>query len=121
MSGVLNGLKVGFQHAIENPFGLNFEVRDNKIYVPLGSVINCLGYNDFLERIIGVVRVALALVALAVSEDKKDRFIAAGHIFRGFLEMMGTFELYLLIADAAFTAYNVFSKILLAGKDVKSS
>jgi hypothetical protein len=102
---------------MENPFGLDFEVKDNKIYIPFGSAINCLGYNDFLERIIGVTRVAFALIALAVSENKGERLIAAGHVFRGILEMMGTFEFYLLVVDVAFTVYNIANKLFLRKED----
>src|SRR5437868_2986245 len=110
-NGILSGLGDGFRHAMENPFGIDFRVHNNNIYIPFGSAINCLGYNDFLERIIGVARVGFALVALVTSESKKDRCIAAGHIFSGILEMMGSFELYLLIIDTAFTVYNISNRV----------
>jgi hypothetical protein len=97
--------------AVQHPFGLDFEIHNKKIYIPVGSAINFLGYNDFLERVIGVVRVVLALVALIYSNDYKERLIAGGHIFRGILEMVGSFEGVLLILDVVFTIYNVGNRI----------
>lgn len=98
--------------AAENPFGLDFEIHNKKIYIPVGSALNCLGYNDYLERMIGVVRIALGLVALIFSSDNKERVRAGGHVFRGIFEMAGSFEKELLILDVAFTLYNIIHKIL---------
>ena len=105
MSSILSDLNAGFRHAMAHPFGIDFELKNNRIYIPFGSAINCLGYNDFLERIIGVTRIAFGLIALSMNETRHDKCIAAGHIFRGILEMMCSFEFYLLILDAAFTIY----------------
>ena len=111
-----------FNYAIANPFGLDFGshdiVKNDKTqsvpYVTLGSVINCIGYNDYLERVVGVTRVFLGLMALAfcrTSENKtKEAVVAALHIFRGILETMGNFERELLIADVAFTIFNLAGK-----------
>lgn len=93
--------------AAQNPFGLDFEIHDKKLYIPVGSALNCLGYNDYLERIIGMVRIALGLIALVYSNDNKERAVAGGHVFRGILELMGSFEGGLLILDGTFTAYNI--------------
>jgi hypothetical protein len=109
---ILNGLSDSFYSAIENPFGLNIQTHNKKIYVGLGGVINCLGYNDYLERAIGVARVGFALVALAYCESKQDRLVASGHLFRGVLEMLGSFEFYLLMVDAVFTIVNIAKNIL---------
>ena len=111
-SSILSGIRADFQHAMENPFGLQFVVVDKNIYIPLGSTINCLGYNDSLERIIGISRLAFALIALAASEKPKDRYIAAAHAFRGALEMAGSFEFYLLVLDIAATIYNIGRQVL---------
>ncbi len=108
---VLNNLASIVSQVIQNPFGLGFEVHDKKLYVPVGSVINCIGYNDFLERFVGVARMGFALLALATTESKKERLLAAGHVFRGALEMRGDFEFYLLVLDAIFTVVNVSSKL----------
>lgn len=107
----LKGISDSVHHAMRNPFGLEFKVNGSEIHVPLGSVINCIGYNDHLERLVGVARIAFALYSLATSQKKEDRLCAAGHVFRGFLEMHGDFELYLLIVDAAFTIYNIATKV----------
>lgn len=112
-TNLLCGLGSGFRQAMENPFGIDFVMQGTRIYIPFGSAINCLGYNDFLERIIGVTRVGFALIALAVNDDKKDRLIASGHLFRGVLEMMGSFELCLLVLDIAFTIYNLICKVFV--------
>lgn len=97
--------------AVQNPFGLDFEIHNKKIYIPAGSILNFLGYNDYLERMVGVVRIALGLIALIYSNDYKERAIAGGHVFRGILEMIGSFEGVLLIVDIIFTAYNVGLRI----------
>jgi hypothetical protein len=110
---ILHGLSDGFRTAIGNPFGLNFEIHNKKIYVGLGGLINCLGYNDYLERVIGVARVGSALLALASCESKQDRLVASGHLFRGVLEMLGSFELYLLLVDVAFSIVNVAKNIFI--------
>ena len=52
------------EYAMKNPFGIEFEVHNHKVYVPLGSLFNCIGYNDFLERIVGATRTALAIIVL---------------------------------------------------------
>ena len=111
---IIQDLGQGIKNAINNPFGIDFEIHQKKIYIPLSSAFNLLGYVDCLERIIGVTRVALALVKLALSTDKQERLIAAGHVFRGILEMMGSFELYLLILDTAFTVINVAKNTFVA-------
>lgn len=97
--------------AAANPFGLDFEVHDNKVYIPAGSALNCLGYNDYLEKVIGVVRVALGIIALIFGSDYKERAVAAGHVFRGGLEMFGSFERELLVLDILFTVYNVSYRV----------
>lgn len=97
---------------IQSPFGLDFEFVNKKLYIPAGSALNCLGYNDHLERIIGVVRVAFATLALATSSGSKERLLAGAHIFRGVLEMQGSFEFYLLILDVMGTVYNVAHRLL---------
>lgn len=108
---ILTGIADSINHAMINPFGLDFEIHNKNIYVPFGSVINCLGYNDYLERVVGATRICFALIALIASHDKKERFIAVGHIFRGILEMKGDFEQYLLILDTAWTIYNIAYRI----------
>lgn len=107
MLSVLKNLQV-----VQSPFGLDFEFVNQKLYIPAGSALNCLGYNDHLERMIGVVRTALGILALATSEGYKERTLAGLHIFRGILEMQGSFELYLLILDIMGTVYNVAHRIL---------
>lgn len=111
-----------FKYAVANPFGLDFgshtDTKNDKTqsvpYVTLGSVINCIGYNDYLERAVGITRIFLGLMALAfcrTSENKKrEAFVAALHIFRGIMETMGDFEKILLIGDVAFTIFNLANK-----------
>lgn len=102
----------GFDHAMQNPFGVDFRVEgDNEILIPLGSGINFLGYNDFLEVPVGGARLACALVILARSENRNTKLIAAAHAFRGILEMMGNLELFLLVLDVIATVYNIAMKI----------
>ena len=98
------------KYAMMNPFGIEFEIHNKKIYIPLGSAINALGYNDHLERIIGISRLACGLIVLATGENKKTKLIAAAHIFRGALEMVGNFERELLVVDLAFTVFNLAKK-----------
>lgn len=105
--------------AAKHPFGIDFEIYEKKIYIPIGSALNCLGYNDFLERIIGVARVAVGLIALIYSNDHKERAIAGGHVFRGILEMAGSYERELLILDALFTVYNIFQRFIKKDEAVK--
>lgn len=112
MVKILNSFADSIRHAMVNPFGLEFEVHNNKIYVPFGSIINCIGYNDCIERMVGATRGAFACMALISSNDKKERLIACGHICRGVLEMCGHHELYLLVLDVAFTIYNIGYSIL---------
>src|ERR1700730_3789866 len=87
------------QKAIQNPFGLDFEKHNGRIYITLGSALNCLGYNDHLEKVIGMSRAALGLIALAFSKQNKERLTSAGHVFRGIMEMKGSYEKELLIVD----------------------
>lgn len=101
-----------FQYIMRNPFGLEFKFEDNEPLITVRSAINLLGYNDYLERVIGVSRAGFALLALAYSQNTKERVIAAGHVFRGILEMMGSFEAYLLVLDIAFTIFNVGNKMV---------
>lgn len=115
---VLNSVASSVYDAMQNPFGLNFEIHNNNIYIPLGSAINCLGYNDHLERAIGIARIAFSLFALANSQvqgtnqSPKERVIIVLQVARGMMEMMGNFEYYLLLADAAFTLYNIGSRVI---------
>lgn len=108
------------KYAMQNPFGVNFETHTiggkKGIYLPLGSVLNLIGYNDYLERIVGVARVALGLYALATSSDKQQKVVAAGHIFRGIMEMSQSFEKYLLILDIAATLFNIAKKYAAKGE-----
>ena len=112
MMQVFSGISSGIQHAMKNPFGLDFEVRKKGIYVPLGNTLNLIGYNDYLERVVGVVRIALALIALATSQNRREKVIAVGHIARGILELNGNFERHLLILDTIFTLYNIGARLL---------
>ena len=107
--------QVGFaiQHAMQNPFGLEFTSSKSGDYaITLGSSLNCLGYNDYLEKTIGVARIALGLVALAFSKEVKDRLLSVAQVFRGILELQGNCEFYLLLADSAATVYFLARKIL---------
>ncbi len=115
---MIKGLVDGIHHAIQNPFGLDFVVKENEIYVPFGSVINCIGYNDYLEKIVGVARMAFAAIAIAKSDDKKEKLLAAGHLIRGVMEMMGNFEFHLLVLDIAFTLYNIGKRVFFPPKTV---
>ncbi len=95
---------------LENPFGIDFCLVNQKISIPIGSAINCLGYNDYLEKTIGIFRVAAAFLALIYNPSTKDKAIMVGHIVRGILEFRGCFEKELLILDVAFTVINVGRK-----------
>lgn len=110
------GLSVEFvqslQYAMRNPFGIDIVKNGDKFFIPVGSAINCIGYNDYLERMVGIARTGFALLALAYSSDRKERVIAAGHIFRGVMEMMGNFEAYLLGLDIVFTVVNLANKFI---------
>lgn len=117
LMNVLHGFAESVNYAMRNPFGYEFKVNDKEISITLGSALNSLGYNDALERIVGVSRVALGLVALTVSKDLKTRAICSAQIFRGILEMMGNFENYLLIADIAFSAFNIGYHLLSKQND----
>lgn len=111
MTTLFNNVEA-FKTAAMNPFGLDFEVHDKKIYIPIGSALNCLGYNDYLERVIGIARVALGLLVLVTGNNLKEKAIAACHILRGILEMGGSFERELLILDLFFTIYNIGNKFI---------
>lgn len=112
----MNGFSIvdDVKYAMQNPFGISFEILNvndkKKIYLPLGGVLNLIGYNDYLERLVGVARVALGLYALAMSKNNKDKLMPAGHIFRGIMEMSQSYEKFLLILDIAATLYNISSK-----------
>lgn len=110
------GVGASFQYAMKNPFGLDFKVSGKEIDVTFGSAINCLGYNDHLEKIIGFARLCFGVIAAVFSEKREDKVIATGHIIRGFAELNGSCELYLLILDCAFTVYNIAKKILFPSK-----
>jgi len=99
------------RYAMQNPFGIDFEVHAKKVYIPLGSAINCLGYNDYLERAIGISRLAAGLFVIAKAESEKTRIVALAQIFRAVLEMVGNFERELLILDIAFTIFNLAKKV----------
>lgn len=117
MFQILHSFAEGIHHAMRNPFGLDFEVHNKNIYVPLGNTLNCLGYNDHLERVIGVARISFALLALIMSQTTtQEKLVAVGHIFRGILEMVGNYEHYLLLLDAVFTVYNIGNRVLFASK-----
>ena len=116
MFATLSNTLHNFTSAVKNPFGLDFEIHDNNLYIPVGSALNCLGYNDYLERVIGVARICLGVIALAFSNDRKERLIAAGHILRGYLEMKGSYEKELLILDTIFTIYNIMYRSFGWGK-----
>lgn len=117
MSAFLNTIDA-IKTAAKNPFGLDFEVYDKKIYIPIGSALNCLGYNDYLEKVIGITRIALGLIAIVFSKDNPERAVAAGHVFRGMFEMVGSFERELLILDVIFTAYNIAYKLFNMSKAI---
>lgn len=112
MVQILNGINESIQHAMRHPFGLDFEVQNKNIYVSFGSLINCIGYNDYLERAVGVTRATFAVFAFLISKERKEKFIAVGHICRAGLEFCGKYEHYLLILDLAFTIVNIVQRIL---------
>lgn len=100
----LNSFVTEARYALANPFGVVFEFNDEgRIVCPLGSIINCIGYNDFLERIVGITRVAIAIFFLATSLDRSEKILAGMHFMRGLLEFMGNFEGCLLMTDIIVT------------------
>jgi len=113
-SVILNNFVSEAQYALANPFGVAFEFNgEGRIVCPLGSIINCIGYNDFLENIVGITRVSVAIFFLATSEDRNEKMLAGVHFIRGLLEFMGNFEGWLLMTDIIATivtiAYRYFT------------
>jgi len=115
MASYFEAFAASVRHAAHNPFGLDFHTEGKdviNIYVPLGSVINCLGYNDYLERIVGAARACFALLTFATTDNKHEKVLAAFHLLRALFEMKGDFEYHLLVADVAFTVVNIATKVL---------
>lgn len=104
-------------HAIQNPFGLNFVTFEDRVYIPLGSAMNCLGYNDYLEKPIGIARFAMGLFAMVNGQTNQEKALGAAHVFRAGMEMMGNCEKYLLIIDTAVTFYNIVKPYTTESKD----
>lgn len=90
---------------ISNPFGLQFRVHEKGVFVLLGGLINFLGYNDFLERKIGVCRLVASIGVLIGAKQEKNKFVALGHLLRAVFEMAGSYEKMLFILDSLVTLY----------------
>ena len=93
------------REVMENPFGLKFRVREKAVFVLLGGLVNFLGYNDFLERKIGVFRLVASIGTLVFGKEEGTKLVALGHLLRAVLEMAGSYEKALFILDALATFY----------------
>lgn len=105
------------EDSVKNPFGLRFRVVECNTYIKAGSLLNCLGYVDSLEKVTGITRVVFGLFGVVHYQSKA----AALHVFRGFLEMMGNFEGVLLCLDILFTIRNLGQTVLSPLKDSKAN
>jgi len=110
---MLSHIIAEFKHVLGNPFGIVF-VKDpsGRIYCPLGSILNCIGYIDNMEKHVGIARITMALFSMVNNDRRQMRLVAGAHIFRGILEMLGNHEGHLFILDSIATvgiiAYKFF-------------